>query len=350
MQPEEQITIKDVLLKIISIKNSILKNWKIVLLFVLVGVGIGVGYDYMNLKEPTYSSVTKFYLETASPSNDYGGFSSFIGGGQQSTGLFSGENLLNLIQSTDFVEKTLLREVNAYGSKEILANYFIRKNKIPTKEKDKEITKESFKPLPHTDKNKYGIEEFNSLGIASGQAITAVTLTPVEKTSFMLLEVKTNNDTLSKVYSDMFLQTLKEYFLDSKTGKIKTQVERQQVIVDSLNRLVQGNENTLARVTDMNQGSIFAESKVRETRLNRKGQILTENYREQLRILNNYKFQLYQDSPLFKITSPQRLPIPATKSTLTKSYKNGIIFGLFLSFLFIVLRDGLRAIMKEEKK
>jgi hypothetical protein len=348
MQPEEQITIKDILLKLISIKNSVIKNWKTLLLFAVIGAGLGVLFDFKNLSDPTYTASTKFYLETAAPTNQYGGFASMFGAdGQQGGGLFTGENLLTLIKSTDFLEKTLLKEVTIDGKQQILANYFHTKNKVPGKV---EKEKDTYVPLKHTDKSRYTMEDFNSLGIVTFPAAMATTLAPEEKTSFMVLDVKTFDDTLSKVYSEVFLQTLKEYFIESKTGKIRTNLENQQHIVDSLKYALSGTENTLARIQDQNQQVVFEQGKTEETKLKRKSTILMDSYREQERTLSTLKFQLYQDSPLFKITSPQRFPIEAKKSTLTKSYPKGIIIALFLGIIFIIIRDAVRNILKEEKQ
>ncbi len=350
MQPEEQITIKDIILKVISVGKSILKNWKLVLLFGIIGGALGFLFDYKNLTDPTYKSTTQFYLETAMPANDYGGFANMFGqGGGGGGGLFSGENLITLIKSTDFIEKILLKEITIDGKKQILANYFHKKNK-PKLKPDEKIEKDEYKVLTHSVKSKFNLAEFNSLAIVKGPAVAATNLEPVEKTSFYTLDVVTFDDTLSKVYAEVFLENLREYYLDSKTSKIKTNIQRQERIVDSLRYLTQSNESSLARIQDQNQEAVFEQGKVQEQRLNRRTQMLTNSYQEQERMLTNMKLQLYQDSPLFKITSPQRFPLSESKPNLTKSYKKGIYIGIFLSFIFVALLDAIREIMKDEKK
>lgn len=353
MQPEEQITIKDIILKVISIGKSILKNWKLVILFGIIGGGLGFLYDYKNLTDPTYKSSTQFYLETAMPANDYGGFANMFGqGGGGGGGLFSGENLITLIKSTDFIEKILLKEITIDGKKQIMANYFHKKNKPKVKpnEKEEKAEKDEYKELTHTNKEKFNLAEFNSLAIVKGPAVAATNLEPVEKTSFYTLDVVSFDDTLSKIYSEVFLENLREYYLESKTSKITINAKRQEHIVDSLRKLVQYNESTLARIQDQNQEAVFEQGKVQEQRLNRRTQMLTNSYQEQERVLQNLKLQLYQDSPLFKITSPQRFPLSESKPDLTKSYKKGIYIGIFLSFLLVALLDAIREIMKDEKK
>ncbi len=350
MQPEEQITIKDIILKVISVGKSILKNWKLVLLFGIIGGALGFLFDYKNLTDPTYKSTTQFYLETAMPANDYGGFANMFGqGGGGGGGLFSGENLITLIKSTDFIEKILLKEITIDGKKQILANYFHKKNK-PKLKPDEKIEKDEYKVLTHSVKSKFNLAEFNSLAIVKGPAVAATNLEPVEKTSFYTLDVVTFDDTLSKVYAEVFLENLREYYLDSKTSKIKTNIQRQERIVDSLRYLTQSNESSLARIQDQNQEAVFEQGKVQEQRLNRRTQMLTNSYQEQERMLTNMKLQLYQDSPLFKITSPQRFPLSESKTNLTKSNKKGIYIGIFLSFIFVALLDAIREIMKDEKK
>lgn len=348
MQPEEQITVKDIILKIISMFKAIFKNWKIVLLFGILGGGLGFLYDYKNLSDSTYKSTTEFYLETAVPSTDGGFAAMFGGGGGGGGGLFSGENLSRLIKSSDFIEKILLREIVVGGKKQIMCNYFRDKNK-PSKKAIDEKVKDDYLPLKHTNKAEFTLKEFNSLAIVQGPAINATDLKPVEKSSFMTLDVTTLDDTLSKVYADVFLETLREYYMDSKTSKLRTSIKQQERIVDSLRYLSQVNESSLARIQDQNEEAVFAQGKVIENRLTRKSQMVTNSYSEQQRTLDNMKLQLYQDSPLFKITSPQRFPLIPSEASLTKNYKTGIYIGIFISLIFIVLYDAVKSIMKEEK-
>lgn len=352
MQAEEQITVKDIILKIISIFKSILKNWKIVLLFGLIGGALGFLYDYKNQKDPSYESLTQFYLETAVPTQDYGGFAAMLGnGGGGGGGLFSGENLITLIKSSDFLEKILLKEVTINGKKHILSNYFHEKNKPEKKEKDKDepVEKDDYVFLTHTDIEKFTIPEFNSLTLTKGPAMNAAILKPEEKSSFMNLSVVTYDDTLSKVYGDVFLETLREYYVNSKTDKIKKTIDRQKDIVDSLRRLSQASEATLARIQDQNKEAVFEQGHILETRLKTRTNLLNNSYQDQERNLSTLRFQMYQDSPLFKITSPQRFPLEASKSSLTKNYKIGIYIGIFISLLFIVLYDAIKEIMKDGK-
>jgi hypothetical protein len=354
MQTDDQITIKDILLKIIRFKNLILRNWLLLLLAVVIGGGIGYFTDYLNKSEPSYNANTTFYLETAVPQNDFGGFSSFLpGGGQQSSGLFSGQNLTTLINSTDFLEKVLLREIDVNGKKEIMANYmFPRILTAKQKEINKEIEARTkmkvYVPFKHTDVNKFTPEEFNSLGNCIGLIAAQTKLTPFEGTSFMSLNVETVNDTLSIIYSQYFLQTLKEYYLETKNSKLNLSLEKQKKIVDSLRYQLQSNEASLAKVQDQNTQSVFLTNKVAESRLNRKTQLLTEAYRTQEAALNNMRFQTYQETPLFKITTPQRFPIPSTQKKIGDSVKPGALIGLFLMLIFITLRNALRAILNEK--
>ena len=353
MVQDEQISLKDIILKIIAFKNLIVKNWFIILLFGAIGGGLGYLKDYLNKEEVKYTASTIFFLETSQPQTDRGGLGAFLPMQvQQSSGLFSGNNLNMLINSTDFLEKVLLKEVDVFGKKVILANYFFEKAKTKEDlEREAEEKKEKMPPqytnLAHNNRTKLSPEDIKSLTVVVAKAAGSTTLLPLEGSSFMQLEVETANDTLSKIYSDVFMESLKDYYMETKTGKLYTAVEKQKAIVDSLRYLLQSNDANLARIQEKNQQiTIFESSKVDESRATRKNQLLTETYREQEMALSRLKFQTYQETPLFKITTPQRLPILPNKDTMGKSIKPGIFIGMFLCLIFIVIRNAVRAVLK----
>jgi hypothetical protein len=353
MQQDDQISVKDVLLQIISFVKLLRKNWYLFLLFAGLGAGIGYAMELFKTKKPTYTGTTTFYLETAAPQNEMGGFASMMGintGGNNSNNLFNGENLRVLVASQSFLEKVVLKHVDIFGKKHLLADYIYKKQHLENKEDNSDSTKNAlndFKPLPGLEVEKYSAAQLEQLNNCTGLAYNMATLEPVEGTSFMTLAISSVTDTLSKVYGEAFLTTLEEYYLETKTGKLYDMLNRQKEIVDSLRYKLSANENQLARLQDLNQTSILSENKVSENRINRNTQILSETYREQERILNNLKFQTYQESPFMKVTTVPRLPLAPEKIKKGQLLLPGALIGLFICFLFVVIRNAFKAIMQQ---
>jgi hypothetical protein len=361
MQHEDQISVKDIILQIISFGRLLRKNWYLFLLFAGIGAGIGFAIEKLKAKKPEYKAITTFYLETAAPQNEMGGFASMMGintGGNNSNNLFNGENLRVLVASQSFLEKVVLKNVDVFGEKHLLADYIFQKQIIESaatageeKSSNPEVkpksTAATFKPLPGTDVRKFSIPQIDQLTTCTGLAYGMASLEPVEGTSFMTLSISSVTDTLSKVYGEAFLSTLEEYYLETKTGKLYDMLNRQKDIVDSLRYKLSANENQLARLQDLNQTSILSENKVSENRINRNTQILTETYREQEKILNNLKFQTYQESPFMKITTVPRLPLEPEKVKKGQMLLPGALIGLFICFFFVLIRNAVKSIMAQ---
>lgn len=355
MKQEEQITIKDLLLGVIKLFKNAKKNWKILLLFALIGGAIGYYIDYSKEKDTDlfYTATNTIYLENAAPQVDMGGLAGMFGGNiQTSTGLFNGGNLNMLVGSWDFLEKVLFKTVYDKGVPKLMVNYYLEKNINPLASKKDSIIngeKPKIKLFIKTNnpKNLTPLEYISAKDVANF-ASSCLTLEPISGTSFYNLNVKSYDDTLAKVYSEVFLETLKEYYFESNNGKINDRLKNQQKVVDSLRNKLLGNESSLARAKDQNQIIVFEEGRVNQARLERNNQIFNQSYLEQNKVLENLKLQLYQNSPLFRVFNPQKFPLNEPKLKPTSNYLSGIILGIILAIIFVTLRDSIKSILAEK--
>ncbi len=354
MKQEEQITIKDLLLGVIKVFKNAKKNWKLILAFMIVGGIVGFYMDYNKSKneELFYKATNIIYLETATPQVDMGGLAGLIGGNvQTSTGLFNGKNLTVLISSWDFLQRVFFKTININGKPKLLINYYLEKNVNPLK-KDEESKDENGKEIKKVTINSLSgdnlsEEEYLCVKSTFYNASVTSSLEQEPGTSFYNLTVKSYDDTLSKVYSDVFLQTLKEYYLESNNGKINDRLKNQQRVVDSLRNKLLGSESMLAKAKDQNEMVVFEAGRVNEARLQRNNQIYNQSYLEQSKILENLKLQLYQNSPLFRITTPQKFPLQDPIVNKTSYYINGAILGLILAIIFLTIQTSIKKILAE---
>ena len=106
----DEISLKDIINGIIEWKNFIISKWKIIVLFGVLGSAYGFYKGFTN--KPIYTAKLTFAMEEKSSGGmgAYAGLASQFGIdlGGSAGGVFSGENILELMRSRLIIEKTLL--------------------------------------------------------------------------------------------------------------------------------------------------------------------------------------------------------------------------------------------------
>ena len=129
----DEISLKEVILKIREWYRFLLTKWKLILVVSAVGGAIGLGYAFS--QKPIYTATLTFAMEDEKSGG--GGLSGALGlassfgidlGGGGAGSAFSGPNLMALMKSRKIVEKTLLSPVEYKGKTISLADYYIEFN------------------------------------------------------------------------------------------------------------------------------------------------------------------------------------------------------------------------------
>ena len=148
--PEDQFSFNDIVRKLVSFKNLIVRNWKILILSIILGTLGGFLFERLTRKPPIYIAKIVFNMENGSSGGGGGGLqdlaSAFgIGGGNSaSAGLFSGDNFIELLKTKNLYNRALLTRVNVFGKNYIFGNYYLEKSGIL---KD-ELLQEVYNDLP----------------------------------------------------------------------------------------------------------------------------------------------------------------------------------------------------------
>src|ERR1035437_5135146 len=132
-QQDDEISLKELMQKAREWWQYLLSKWLIILVFGLGGAAIGLVVAMM--AKPNYTAHLSFALVEKSGGGggladlaSSFGFSGLMGGG--SSGAFSGDNLLEIIQSRYAVEQTLLTPVNYKGKNQNLVEVYIQFNEL----------------------------------------------------------------------------------------------------------------------------------------------------------------------------------------------------------------------------
>jgi len=343
MLNEDQFSFKKVFFSLFSIIPFIRKNYIIILVGSLVGLISGLYLELYKNNNIFYKSDIVFIMdsEVGASSGALSDLASSFGlsanfGGNNA--LFSGENFKELLKTKAIFRRALLKKVIWNGKQEIFANLFLKKSRIEEFE---------WSNLPQDFYiHRFKSSELKDLDVQDRNVLDMIYLHLKEKTflvsenqksSFLKLSVETRNDTLSYVWSKLYLKTVTDFYIDTKTKKSKELLVIMSSRVDSLRSALYFTQGKLANFQDQNQQIIFQKAKVISERLQMNSTQLQGMYLESVRNLDNLKFSLIKESPLLNIISDTELPLsptPKSKGTITFL---GTLLGFFFSCIIVYL-------------
>jgi hypothetical protein len=131
--PEDELSPKEVVEKVLVVKTALFRNWKMILLLPIVGFGIGYAMDTYLKKPNTYEANVVFNLGGGSQASGLGDVAGLLGlGNAPDANIFTGENFFYFVKSRPVLERNLMKEVEIHGRKEIFANFYIDSSGIKT--------------------------------------------------------------------------------------------------------------------------------------------------------------------------------------------------------------------------
>lgn len=352
--PEDQFSFEDIVKKVIAFKDLVVANWKLIIAMTILGVVAGYLTDIVTKKPDTYTSKIVFNMDNGG-SGGGGGLSDLAsafglgGGATASSGLFSGENFLELLKTKNIYNRALLATVDVGGKKVIFGNLVIEKSGGLKDEWKDDESMQTFK-FKHTDYSKFTPEERSKVRTLQSflEPLTSIS-NENKKSSLMTLAATTRNDTLSHVWTNLFLKTVTDFYIETKTKKTRELLGIMERRVDSLKSQLYGTQRRYAQVVDQNQQVIMQQGMIEQQRLSTNTAQLQGLYQEAVRNLDNLRFSMVKESPLFTRIDDSELPIGADITLKGKGIKLGGTIGLILALLFVAGRDVIKKIKDKNK-
>lgn len=338
----EENNIKYILIQLLIIVPFLKKEWKKIAVGVLLGLVLGIAIEYKRSKERTAISKITFLLE-----NDNGGggggladiaSSLGLGGATSGSSMFSGENFQELLKTKIIYRKALLTKVK-YGNREdYFGNIFLRHCQLQDNEWSHLPPQFFTYQFKNSDLNALTPEDKNLLNtIYLYLKDNTIVTQNNSKSSFQTLSVQTRNDTLSYVWSKLFLKTVTDYYIETKTKKSKELLIVMQNRVDSLQSALYYTQGKLANYNDQNQQIIFQRARIIAERLQMTSSQLQGLYFEASRSLDNLRFSLVKEAPLLTIIEDTELPILLGDYSYGAVTLISVIISFFLSCFSIYL-------------
>lgn len=321
----------------------------IIVIFGLVGAGLGLAAALLT-KEKYIGELT-FVLEDSQSGGlaAYSGLASQFGfdlGGGTSSGLFEGDNIMEFLRSRFIIEKTLLTTMQAGSKKMTLADWYIQSTGMREKlDKDPRLKLVTY-PAGQDRKNFTLLQDSLLNMIQKRLVLKELEITkPDKKLSFIKVQTTTENELFSKLFTERLVSEAADFYVLTKTKRSKVNVDKLQVIADSLQDLLNRKTYALAAVQDVNLNPVRQMSSVKGELVARDKVVLQTMYGEVIKNLELSKMSMAQETPVVQVVDSPILPLERKRFGKLKGLIVGGFLGGFLIVFILVFRRLLREML-----
>ncbi|MFN3589989.1 MAG: hypothetical protein ACK4UP_11465 [Spirosomataceae bacterium] len=355
---EDYISTKDFLIKVIKGIKKLWSYWQFLCIGMVLGSLTTLISDLANKREEVYGAKMVFNLEIGGQGSDMGGLSGLtsslgLGGSTQQSGdIFSGMNFVELITSRIVFERALLKEVEINGNNMIFVNYYkdssdISRNEwgggfFGSKNQDKIAFKfKKKKPEELTPEENIILDDIYKK-LKKETSINSLT-----GTSFTEVVITNTNEMLAKRWAETLLDTFEEFYIDMKTKKTKEILLMQEARLSKIEAQMFSTDRRLAQISAENQNVVDPSGTVIQEQIRRNNGFYSQQYLSQLATVDNIRTTLINQTPIFTIIEPIRLPLLSIKSIVGSRMPIGGFVGLVISILLISIYITLKEVLAQ---
>lgn len=352
----EQVTLKDLFIKIENWYNYLLSKWLLILMFAAFG-GV-LGYAYAASQEDHYIAVTTFVLEEGDKGGglgQYAGIASMVGVdlGGGASGIFQGDNIIELYKSRKMIEKTLLTPVNYNGKKQLLIDNYIAINKLRgTWAKKAYLNNITFSAYINNQKPDLTRVQDSVIG-AIVNAINKSYLfvsKPDKKLSIIAAKVESEDEFFSKEFNQQIVKNVNDFYVQTKTKKSLENVLIMQQKTDSVRAVMNSAIYRAAAVVDATP-NLNVTRQIQRTAPMQRSQVNAETNKailsELVKNLELSKISLRKETPLIQVVDEPVYPLLVNHASKLKYGVIGLILFGFLACLFFSIKAFIKAALSE---
>lgn len=347
---EEDVSLKSFILNFISWQNFICKKWKIIAVSCVLGMTLGIVYSVFSI--PTYKAELNFVLED-DKSNGLGssaGIASQLGIslGGANTGVFSRENMNELLKSRSMVEKTLMSVRTISGKSQTLLEYYIDFNKLKKSWKeDKSLESISFQP--GLDRRSFTFLQDSIIGDVYNRIVPELFINKIEKKgSIVTVEIDSKNEKFAKYFADDLVKNVSDFYIETQTKKESENVAILKHQADSIRIRLNADITGVASSSDQNSNPnpslqiLRAPSQRRQVDV----QVNTAILSELVKNLEISEISLRRETPLIQIIDRPTFPLERIKTGRLKGLVIGSVITGIISVICLTIQYLYKKIMQ----
>ncbi len=343
----DEISLKELFQKLGEWWRYLKTQWLIITFVGLIG-GV-IGFVYASKQPILYTSKMTFVVEEGkSGGSSMGGLASLAGqfgvdvGGSSGAGVLSGDNILLYFKSESLAREVLLSKYDSTSNKSV-ADLYCEVYKLKEAwSQNKKIGNVDFPVVP-SNKIYTRLQDSLLQGIIADILKTKFSVAKTDKkASFIEVTAIMENEQLAKIYCERVLKVAVDRYINVKTQRQKTTVDKLQVRVDSIASLLSkktasgASLQTSASTMDINPLYTTGTTVAVETTMRDKT-MLTTIFASAVQNLELAKFTLSQETPVILVVDSSNLPLKKDK---VSRLKTTLIFSVAFGFIFIILIIG----------
>ena len=298
------------------------------------------------LKKPRYSAELTFVLEDSKGSalSSYAGLASQfgidLGGASASSGVFSGDNIMEFLKSRLMVEKALLSPLIHNKKVQSLADYYIEF----TEKRESWDNKAELKGLTFpitTGRSGLTMRQDSVLGVLYEEIVkNYLSVTKPDKTlSFISVKCTTKDPIFSKTFTERLVKEATDFYIMTKTQRSLKSVNTLQAKADSLEFLLNRKTFAVAAQQDLNFNPARNKAGVSNELLMRDKIMLQTMYGEVVKNLELSRMAMAQETPLIQVVDVPILPLKELKIGKIKAIIIGSFVAGFLMMVWLLFRQ-----------
>lgn len=306
--------------------SHVINRYKLIYILIIIGVGALTIYQYYNRKSEFTSKITfTLYEDTESSSSSL----------QQNLPDIANLNLSTLVASSIDIFK--LQDI-AFSQKVLSKLLF---SKCIVRNKEDYFINHYYRIVA---KSSINFRNYNGLSNLTRQEFKQYSsvenaLKNISKISFTdgksyFITVNTSDEEITKVLSELFYQSLSNYYIEKATEKAYRNYTFLRNRLDSLSNAVYSTDYDIADFQDRSNNLLLYTARVPQNRKIENSEINKTLYLETLKNYENSRVTLNNVTPLFQILSRPYYPLTSTTVTLTHIV---LINMLIFSVIFILI-------------
>lgn len=329
-----QFTLREVIQNLKEWLIFFLSKWKNLVLAAVIGIGLGALVSIF--KKPVFHAETSFVLEEGDGASigQMSGLASLVGvnlGSLGSTsGLFQGDNIMELYRSDRMLGETLL---SPFSEEKLLIDRFVEfeeldkkwASKVDFTNLDFSIPRENFSVTQDSV-----VKEVAKL-IRERQLSVAK---PDRKLSIIQVSISSKDESFAKVFNETLVNKVNTFYFETKTKKTGENLQILQSQADSVRAILDENIGAYATAQDRvpNANPLLSTATIESRKRQIDVQATGAVYQEIVKNLEIAKVNHRNNSPLIQIIDSPRFPLRRTEIRLVK----GMVLGAILTGLLVL--------------
>ena len=340
---KDEITLKELFLKIGEFAREIKRRWKLVFAITLIFIGIFLFNSWLIPK--VYPAKLTFILDEE---DSGGGGLSLLGdfglGGQA----VNVNKMIDIANSRKILTRVLFNKIEIGNKSDFIANHLIRVVNLH----------EDWKDSKKLNGFLFTNSKIDSFGIIENMALKSLhtrftkqsggimTLVRDELSGVLTLTITTQNAKLSLKTSLIFYEELQNYYVKKAITKGQESYDLLKNRTDSIQIIMDEKQRALLRFEDRNRGLGLREYENRRYRLEGELKTLSLTFGETYKRFQIAEYNLQNDKPFISILDKPILPLYPAPNSKLKAGIFGASTGLFLVLFFLIAQKFYRDVME----